>query len=152
MVGTRVGRFSALTVLLVVMAVAAPAWAAVRTVELTAGNVYTPANVTIEEGDRVNFVWEGGFHDVVFADGTRSGAPTGDAGTTWSRTFNSTGTFGYICSVHEALGMTGSVTVLVAGDGTLPLTGPEETILPFVGVAMLLAGGFLLVRVRARGR
>lgn len=149
MAGTRAARIGALIASTVmVLAVAAPVLAATRTVKLTAANVYTPANPTIEVGDRVDFVWEEGFHDVVFADGTSSGAPTGDPGTRWSRRFDTAGSFAYVCSVHEALGMTGTIKVVAGGDGSLPLTGPEDTILPMVGMALLAAGGVLFYSAR----
>jgi plastocyanin len=135
-----------------VLAVAAPVLAATRTVRLTAENVYTPANLTVEVNDRVDFVWEGGFHDVVFADGASSGAPTGDPNTSWSRRFNTVGSFGYICTVHEALGMTGTVTVVAAGDGNLPFTGPEDTVLPLLGLSLMAAGIVLFVRTSRRRR
>jgi plastocyanin len=49
---------------------------------------------------------------VNFADGSiaDSGAPT-TATFTHSVTFNSPGTFTYVCDIHVGFGMTGSVTV-----------------------------------------
>ena len=149
MARTRAARIGALIAAAVmVLAVAAPVLAATRTVKLTADNAYTPANLTIEVGDRVDFVWEAGFHDVVFADGASSGTPTGDVDNRWSRRFDSIGSFGYICTVHEALGMKGTVRVVAVGDGSLPFTGPEDTVLPLLGLSLLTAGGVLLLKTR----
>jgi len=141
------------------MLVAIPVWAATQEVTLTADNQFQAANVSVASGDTVRFVWNGGFHDVVFADGQSSGAPVGDVGATYSRTFSQAGTYAYVCSVHEALGMKGSVAVVAAGGGgndtntntgsqTLPLTGPEDTILPVLGGLIMLTGAVLFRRVR----
>jgi len=165
----RIGGVAALAALLTVFVFAAPAWAETKTVNLTADNTYSPAAVTINEGDTVQFVWQGGFHDVVFADGASSGSPTGDVGTTYSRTFTAAGSYAYICTVHEALGMKGTVTVQAAQTGStttttagsggattttvagsLPFTGPEDTLLPIFGVALLLAGAGALGMARRR--
>lgn len=105
---------------ILVASIMAPAWAATKTVEARADNTFSPKNVTIKEGDTVNFVWKGGFHDVVFSDGTKSGAPT-DTGS-WSRTFSKGGTYAYICTVHEALGMVGTVVVEAAAATTTTST------------------------------
>jgi hypothetical protein len=58
----------------------------------------------------------GGIHDVVFDDGVRypPGAASGDAWT-YSRTFDTARTYSYHCSLHQALGMTGTVTVNPSG-------------------------------------
>lgn len=148
------------------MVLALPAWAATNSVDLTADNRFAPGSLSIAVGDTVQFNWQGGFHDVVFADGTSSGAPTADLGMNFSRTFNSTGTFSYICTVHEALGMTGTITVTGAAGGTgttvagsvtgtspnvarqMPSTGPEEGVLPLVGGILAAMGLVGLVIVR----
>ncbi len=139
------------------------AWAATTTVSLTVDNKFVPGSPTIEVGDTVTFTWDGGFHDVVFADGVSSGTPVGDVGTTFSRTFEATGTYPYVCTVHEALGMTGTITVLVAAGGggaggggggggqQLPFTGPEDGILPIAGAALVVAGSLVLLRLRRAG-
>jgi len=157
----RIGGVAALAAVLMVFVFAAPAWAETKTVNLTADNTYSPAAITINEGDTVQFVWQGGFHDVVFADGPSSGSPTGDVGATYSRTFTVAGSYGYICTVHEALGITGTVTVQAAQTGgtttttttapsSMPFTGPEDSILPFVGIGMLVAGAGALMMARRR--
>ena len=53
---------------------AAPTFAANTNINLTAANTFEQADVTIAEGDTVTFTWQGGFHDVVFADGVSSGS------------------------------------------------------------------------------
>lgn len=160
-------------ILILAVAGAMPAVAATTGVDLTVDNKFSPANPTIAVGDTVKFTWGGGFHDVVFSDGVSSGAPKGDVGATYSRTFDAAGSYSYVCSVHQAMGMVGTITVEAAatgsgtgsgsGSGTgsgsgaalgdassaaaLPHTGPETSLLPPVGGALLLAA-FLLLRRR----
>lgn len=152
-------RVAALAALLTgVMLVIVPAWAATKTVKLTVDNQFQPGTFEVAVGDTVNFVWEGGFHDVKFADGVSSGAPVGDVGTSFARTFDAAGTFAYVCTVHEALGMAGTITVAAqasgdagtggGGAGTLPLTGPEESLLPLGGLALMIVGVVVLLRLR----
>ncbi len=139
-----------------VLVLALPVVAATSTVTLTADNAFKPGTITVGAGDAVKFVWDGGFHDVTFADGQKSGAPVGDVGTTFSRTFTAAGTFAYVCTVHEALGMKGTITVGAAaasggtGSTQLPLTGPEDAFVPIVGGLLALAGVVMFKRARSQ--
>lgn len=150
----RVIATAVLIVGLIVLAL--PALAATSTVTLTADNIFKPGTISVATGDVVKFVWDGGFHDVTFADGQKSGAPVGDVGATFSRTFSAAGTFAYVCSVHEALGMKGAITVGAAGaTGTtgsqnLPLTGPEDSLIPIAGALLALAGVVMFKRARSQ--
>ena len=156
--GTRVGAGALLATALMLLVFMVPAWAATKTVTLTIDNVFEPGSVSIPVGDTVTFSWEGGFHDVTFGDGTVSGAPTADTTTTWSRSFSTAGSYPFVCSVHQASGMTGTITVQAAGgsgaggssEAALPMTGPEDTILPVVGLTMFLAGAAAMVVARRR--
>jgi len=88
--------------------------AAGTVVTLSADDTFEPSTV----GEAVTFRWEGGFHNVVFDDGTRSGDPTDQAGLEWSRTFTAPGLYPFLCEVHTSVGMIGSVTVSeTSGDG-----------------------------------
>lgn len=102
-----------------------------------ATNVFTPSNITIHQGDEVDWVWQGGFHNVVSVAGSaeqlNSGAPTGTVGNVYPHTFTHVGTFAYYCAVHgsdngngTAGGMSGTVTV-VAGTPTPTPTTPSPT-------------------------
>ena len=83
---------------------------------------FVPANLTINAGDTVTFVNAGGTHNVdsdtgLFrcangCDGDGKGG-NGNPATGWSVTipFNTAGTFGYHCDMHQSMGMVGSVTV-----------------------------------------
>jgi plastocyanin len=81
------------------------------TVDMVAGNKYDPAAVTIQKGQTVQWVnKDSQVHDVKFQQG-ESSPNVMQANATWSRTFSDAGTFPYICTYHEAEGMTGTVTV-----------------------------------------
>ena len=96
-----------------------------------AGVSFSPASLTIAEGDTVVWNWVSGFHNVASDDGFfRSGAPTG-APNTFSITFDASflaampangNVYGYHCEPHQALGMTGAVTV-TTGRPVLTITG-----------------------------
>jgi plastocyanin len=72
--------------------------------------VFDPANVTVERGGTVNFVFQALAHNVTF---TTAGAPAniGDlANTSQSRVFNAVGSFPYTCTLH--VNMNGTVNVV----------------------------------------
>jgi plastocyanin len=106
-------------------------WAANVTVH--ANNFsFSPADITINVGDTVTFVNDGGFHNVSSSDGgfrCANGCDgqggNGDPASGWqfSLQFNSAGTFHYVCEVHAAMGMTGSITVNAAPPPTINLGG-----------------------------
>ncbi len=106
----------------------------VHTVELS-GIQFIPAEIEIQVGDTVHWVWVSGFHNVesgtVVAGGGvhdnhfRSGNPTSSAGTIFDWVFDQTflfahpissHTYPYFCVVHAGLNMTGTITVLLIGD------------------------------------
>ena len=90
--------------------------AADQTVNIT-GLAFSPRNVTIQVGDTVTWVNNNqGAHNVVANNGSfRSGEPEDQF--TFSHTFTTAGSFGYHCQPHQALGMTGTVTVEAGGGG-----------------------------------
>jgi uncharacterized protein (TIGR03118 family) len=86
--------------------------------------VFTPANLTIQVGDTVRWVWGSPGHSVVsgsngnadnrFCSPSNTGCdnpPLSLNGATYEHTFTQAGTFPYYCSVHFSLGMTGTITV-----------------------------------------
>jgi LPXTG-motif cell wall-anchored protein len=99
---------------------------------------YSPANVTIQDGDTV--VWTnqtvaphtvsrcspatcagnaaGTGTDATFTSGTVGGGN----GTTFSHTFHGAGTYAYFCTIHGYAVMHGTVTVLAAPTATTPVT------------------------------
>ena len=98
-----------------------------HTVIVGPGNYYTPADLTISSGDVVNWVSEGGYHDVNFNINSitnetfgnpfeiaNASLPAQSSGEMGSITFDEPGTYNYDCSVgsHAAMGMVGSITVI----------------------------------------
>ncbi len=106
------------------------AMAANHSVQVMPNNTFSPQNLTIESGDTVTWTNNGGFHNVEASDGSfrcangcdgqgGDGAPASNA---WSftLTFNTVGTTNYVCIVHAAQGMTGSITVTGGGGNDAP--------------------------------
>jgi len=88
---------------------------------------FTPIALTIEAGDTVTWVWQGGLHSVYgstsgLPDGSfSSGTVTGTIGHTFSLTFDQAflaahpkpnNVYEYICTIHVSFGQIGTVTVL----------------------------------------
>ena len=70
------------------------------------GSSFEPADVLIDSGTSVTWLWSGGVaHDVMGSDFT-SGIQTDG---TFTHTFEQPGTYDYWCNLHP--GMTGAVTV-----------------------------------------
>ena len=104
---------------LVCSAALAPLGAKAATIQVQVGQgglKFTPANVMVQVGDTVEWIWDGLSHSST--SGT-PGHPDGlwdsgilNTGATFSFTFTSAGTFNYYCTPHGACcGMIGSVTV-----------------------------------------
>ena len=109
---------------------ATPAWAQAKTVDVTMKQspkmLFVPGTVTIKAGDTVK--WTNPYnisHTVTFdpakaANAANVALPAGvepfDSGAieeegTFSHTFTVKGTYKYVCTYHEAMGMVGSVIV-----------------------------------------
>ena len=108
---------------------AVPAFAQAKSVAVSMGRgkmVFLPATVTINVGDTVNWTNPAVvLHSVTF-DPSKSAKPgnvvlpagvapfdSGDMAqdATFSHTFTAKGTYKYICAMHEAMGMIGTVIV-----------------------------------------
>ena len=122
---TRLRLRRALAFGLVVGMWTSPAWAqSTHTVTTVAPFSFSPVNITIALGDSVMWTGLGGnillFHNAAETDcpATPTSVPNGGfssgfPGTvaTFTHTFNTPGTFCYICEAHVFDGMFGSVTV-----------------------------------------
>jgi plastocyanin len=109
----------------VVGAAATGAGAVNQTVMALSGpNRFVQSSVTINQGETVTWQNGGGTHNVQFNDGSYE-MPANPSSDSWtvSRTFNTPGTFTYVCRQH-APGMAGTVTVLPANPP--PGGGPPE--------------------------
>src|SRR5215472_8772047 len=94
--------------------------------------VFDPASVTITTGDQVKWTWDSNFHS------TKSGSPgmpsnlwdsgIQNTGATFTRTFNTAGTFPYYCITHGGCcGMVGTVMVVNASPTPTPTPTPAVT-------------------------
>ena len=111
-------------------AIASPALAAGKTVEVSMKNnptgVFVPASVSISVGDTVKWTNPGIITHTVTFDPAQAATPANvalpagvapfDSGNmeeeaTFSHTFTVKGTYKYVCKMHEAMGMVGTVIV-----------------------------------------
>ena len=117
---------------------------------LVANMSYTPSELTIEVGDQVTFILEGGMHDVNFNISVLTGEPFDNPATITSLpmtdipgpmgtiTFNVAGTYNYDCSNygHALMGMVGSIIVgetEAGSDNALTLQGILDLDVPSAG-------------------
>jgi plastocyanin len=134
---------------------------------------FTPATITVQQGDEVTWTNDGpSSHSATADDGSFDTGVFG-AGGSRSVTFDDAGTFSYICTPHP--NMKGTVTVQAAGSvgqaeedlqdaeedlaaaeddvaaaGGLPDTGRDARVVGLTGLLMLALGGVLRLRARAR--
>ncbi len=105
---------------LLTLMMATVSMATVHTVNLV-GASFSPANLTIQQGDTVRWIKPaGGFHNVEESSATpvfRSGEPTSSA-FTYNFAFAAplSGTYNYRCAIHAGSGMVGTVTVEAGGN------------------------------------
>ena len=99
--------------------------AADQTVTATPSDTFSPAAVTISQGDTVTWTNGGGNHNVRFDDGSFE-EPASGSSSAWtvSHRFDAPGVFRYVCEVHEDDGMVGTVTVTASQTGTPPTPPP----------------------------
>ncbi|MBK6764991.1 MAG: T9SS type A sorting domain-containing protein [bacterium] len=104
--------------LFVLLIVSSVSFATIHPVNVNALS-FSPANLTVQQGDTVRWIKTGGFHNVSEVSNPsvfRSGEPTGSA-FTYDFAFNAplSGTYNYECEVHAGSGMVGTVTVEAGG-------------------------------------
>lgn len=85
------------------------------TVEVGAGDglSFAPPAVAVSTGTTVVWEWtgQGGQHNVSEENGTFESELTDEEGHTFEYTFEESGTFRYVCTPHESVGMKGAVHV-----------------------------------------
>lgn len=77
-------------------------------------NQFTPSTISVAVNGTITWQWNSGGveHNVTFQDGPAS--PTQGSGS-FARTFSAAGSYPYLCTIHGAQGMTGTVTVTSGG-------------------------------------
>lgn len=74
---------------------------------------FAPPAISITTGTTVTWKWTGlgGSHNVVAESGSFESEMASEKGHTFEHTFDSTGTYKYVCVPHESMGMKGVVVV-----------------------------------------
>jgi plastocyanin len=88
---------------------------------------FSPSNVAVNVGDVVRWVWSSGSHTTtsktIPANAASWDAPLNSSNTSFDYTVTVAGTYSYVCSFHESMGMVGSFTATAAtGIGENSLT------------------------------
>ena len=158
--GRTVGRGASLAAACLLMAAtvvqlgsAAPSGAAAVTIVDFA---FQPQSVTVSVGAAVTWTNTGSAPHTATANDGAFDTGLLNAGQSGSHAFNAAGSFAYFCQVHP--NMAGTVVVqsrpsptpsTLPSTGDAPIAGVPVAIL--VGLAVLLAGGGVLVSIRAGG-
>jgi len=85
-------------------------------VELSTSDVFTPANITIDVGDTVRWVNNGGFHNVIADDGSFTSGDPAFNPWVYENVFRASGDNPYYCVIHGntgGIGMSGVITVQI---------------------------------------
>lgn len=97
--------------------------------------VFDPESLEIAVGTTVTFEWDSDGHNIVVEskpdgsdwEGTEGGADKlYDTGHTHSHTFETTGTYEYVCTPHKTAGMIGTIEVVEELSTPAPAAGPPE--------------------------
>ena len=94
------------------------------------GNTFTPKSVSVNVGESVTWTNQaGGFHNVVFDDGSFTQPANPDpAPWTVTRTFDTAGEFLYYCAQHGNKGGVGMAGKVIVGAGGLQPSDPAPAI------------------------
>ena len=100
-------------------------------VNIGPGDKFTPATITVHEGDTVTWHWGGSTHTVTANGGPGQAWDSGlKSSGTFSHTFDRAGTFPYVCQPH-APKMSGTVVVLPAEtNASLSAPAPQSATSP----------------------
>ena len=101
--------------LLFAAACSAPVFAATHTIDVgpSGSLTFSPATITIQPGDTITFQSSASIaHNAVSDDGTTfNSGPVAVGPWTYVTPPLSAGTYGFHCTAHQSLGMTGTITV-----------------------------------------
>ncbi len=107
---------------------------------------FTPSTLTINEGDTLRFVWGGQAlpHNSVEENGVfDSGDPERAVDYGHVFDYDSAGTYSFFCEPHEAVGMTGSVTVLDV-EAPADEEAPDNSIGTYFSPALRTSNGYII--------
>jgi plastocyanin len=129
--------------------IVAPARAADENVHATPSNTWSPSSVTINVGDAVTWINDGGFHNVKFDDGFEQPS---EPSATWSsnprRTFTAAGSYRYVCEQHQST-MIGRVVVQDTSQPPPPGGEPPDTTPPDIDNLKLVPSTFCNKRTKS---
>ncbi len=134
---------------------------------------FTPATITVQQGDEVTWTNDGPSSHSATADDDSFDTGVFGAGGSRSVSFDDAGTFTYICTPHPTMEGTVIVEAASSGDqaeedledagddlaaaeddlaatGALPDTGRDARVVGLTGLLMLALGAVLRLRARAR--
>ncbi len=72
---------------------------------------FGPPAVKVDAGTTVIWKWVEGLHNVEATDGSFQSTTTDEVGYTFTNQFDAPGTYTYVCSPHEPMGMKGAIVV-----------------------------------------
>jgi plastocyanin len=113
------------------------------------GLTFQPSDITISQGDTVEWIWSSGGHTVT--EGTPCtynggfNEPLNSSNPTVTLTFTDVGTIEYFCQPHCGLGMVGSITIEAASPA-VPTFGQWGLIA--LGVTLVGAAAVVFARRR----
>jgi plastocyanin len=150
------GEVCSIALVASLLALAPVAAAADQTVTPTPANTFTPATVSVTQGESVTWTnVPGSFHNVHFDDGSFVQPPFVSASAwTVSRTFDDAGSFTYYCDAHLFVGMTGVVNVAaapLAGEQAAGEPGPGSSSSPVAATAAPTCTSQRRFTIRLRG-
>jgi LPXTG-motif cell wall-anchored protein len=124
---------------------------------------FVPSTITINSGDTVTWTNNANDQHTATADDGSFDSGFMDPGATFSKTFTTseTITIAYHCSIHQGLGMVGTIVVKAVTSTTpgttttgepLPNTGASSSLglIVWLGLAFLIGGGAVLLSLRRR--
>jgi len=102
------------TIFLILILIPAVSFSLSLHVVEVSNNIFTPENITIEVGDTVRWINNGGFHNVKADDGSFTSGPVSSSNWVYNHVFTEPGDNPYYCEQHGSPsggGMSGNVTV-----------------------------------------
>lgn len=132
----------------------------VVTVGPNMSNTFSPKDLTIQVGDKVEWVWSSGRHNVVSDDGYFTSGGLVSPPNTYSLVFDtaflatapiSGNSYAYDCALHGAGGMVGSITVNTPGKPVLKVSDPVPGGMVTITTSSATPGGMVITGYSMNG-